>query len=245
MNSQKGLTLIEILIAVSLIIILGIGGYYFLSNNDIPSTVDINQPFPTSSKTPAPGFSNVEEMIVIDETTLATDKVTTNDQVNSRDIYKNCPENFTVLQTAGPYYKAGSPNRNSLIEEGMSGEKIIVTGFVFDSACNPLTNAWLDFWQADASGNYDNRGFKLRGHQYTDSDGKYALETVMPAQYSSRPPHIHLKLQTREGGRIFTSQLYFPGVLKNTSDTIFNSSLVVSLGDDKQTAYYNFKIDSE
>jgi len=165
--------------------------------------------------------------------------------IAGKKISANCPDNFTALQTGGPYYKAGSPNRQSLIEEGVVGEKITVTGFVFDKNCNPISNVWLDFWQADGRGNYDNQGYRLRGFQYTDNDGKYVLETVMPAQYSSRPPHIHLKLQAKEGAPVLTSQLYFPGQSKNTVDTIFNSSLVVSMSDDGKTANYNFKIDTE
>lgn len=160
-------------------------------------------------------------------------------------ISADCPDNFTALQTAGPYYKTGSPNRQSLIEEGVDGKKITVTGFVFDRNCNPISNVWLDFWQADGTGNYDNQGYRLRGYQYTDSDGRYILETVMPAQYSSRPPHIHLKLQAKEDAPILTSQLYFPGQSKNTTDTIFNSSLIVFMRDDGQTANYNFKIDTD
>jgi len=162
-----------------------------------------------------------------------------------RETSADCPDNFTVLQTGGPYYKTGSPNRQSLIDEGIVGQKITVTGFVFDKNCNPISNAWLDFWQADGAGKYDNKGYRLRGYQYTDQSGKYVLETVMPAQYSSRPPHIHLKLRAKKDAPILTSQLYFPGQSKNTTDTIFNSSLIVSMSDDGQTANYNFKVDVE
>ena len=165
--------------------------------------------------------------------------------IAERKASADCPDNFTALQTGGPYYKIGSPNRQSLIEEGVVGEKISVTGFVFDRNCNLISNARLDFWQADGEGNYDNRGYRLRGYQYTDSDGRYTLETVMPAQYSSRPPHIHLKLQAKENDPVLTSQLYFPGQSKNTADTIFNSSLVVSMSDDGQTAIFNFKVNTE
>jgi len=165
--------------------------------------------------------------------------------ITGRKISADCPNDFTILQTGGPYYKAGSPKRQSLIEEGVVGEKITVTGFVFDRNCNPISNAWLDFWQADGKGNYDNQGYRLRGYQYTDNNGRYVLETVMPAQYSSRPPHVHLKLQVKENDPILTSQLYFPGQSKNTTDSIFNSSLIVSMSDDGNTAIYNFKVDTE
>jgi len=117
---------------------------------------------------------------------------------------------LTQAQTEGPYYTPNSPEKNSLLEEGMTGTRLILVGYVLDQNCNPLPNAWLDFWQADANGDYDNAGYRLRGHQFTDAQGRFYLETIMPGLYSSRPiEHIHVKVQP-EGGAEVTSQLYFP-----------------------------------
>jgi len=117
---------------------------------------------------------------------------------------------LTQSQTEGPYYKPDSPQRNLLFEEGMPGTRLILVGYVLDQNCQPLPNAWLDFWQADTSGEYDNAGFRLRGHQFTDAQGRYYLETIVPGLYGSRPiEHIHVKLRP-EGGQELTSQLYFP-----------------------------------
>ena len=55
----------------------------------------------------------------------------------------------------------------------MSGTRVIVTGYVLTRDCKPIAGAWLDFWQADDIGAYDNTGFKLRGHQFTDAAGRY------------------------------------------------------------------------
>lgn len=117
---------------------------------------------------------------------------------------------LTQTQTEGPYYKPDSPQRNSLLEEGMAGTRLILVGYVLDQDCQPLPNAWLDFWQADASGEYDNAGYRLRGRQFTDAQGRYYLETILPGLYGSRPiEHIHVKVRP-EGGQEITSQLYFP-----------------------------------
>lgn len=117
---------------------------------------------------------------------------------------------LTQPQTEGPYYKPDTPQRNSLAEDGMEGTRLILAGYVLDQNCQPVPNAWLDFWQADAQGEYDNAGYRLRGHQFTDAQGRYYLETVVPGLYSSRPiEHIHVKVQP-EGGQVLTSQLYFP-----------------------------------
>jgi protocatechuate 3,4-dioxygenase beta subunit len=143
---------------------------------------------------------------------------------------------LTQSQTEGPYYKSDTPERNSLLEEGMEGTRLILVGYVLDQNCNPLPNAWLDFWQADASGEYDNDGYRLRGHQFTDSQGRYHLETILPGLYSSRPiEHIHVKVRP-EGGEEVTSQLYFP--------TRAVEGLTVSLEDkgDYMLGYFNFVV---
>lgn len=147
----------------------------------------------------------------------------------------------TPQQTEGPYYKAGSPERNILYETGLAGEKLIVAGYVLDRGCKPVPGAWLDFWQADASGVYDNTGYTLRGHQLTDSQGRYFLETVIPGEYPGRTEHIHFKLQPPVGGTI-TSQLYFPNVSANNVDEFFDPALVVTLEarEGFYVAYYNF-----
>lgn len=149
----------------------------------------------------------------------------------------------TIQQTEGPYYTPNTPERNDLFEEGMPGTRLIVVGYVLDSNCQPLANAWLDFWQADANGVYDNQGYTLRGHQFTDAQGRYYLETVVPGEYPGRTEHIHVKVQPN-GGSTITSQLYFPDSSGNTSDGIFDPSLIVQIEErpDYLLAYFNFVI---
>jgi protocatechuate 3,4-dioxygenase beta subunit len=143
--------------------------------------------------------------------------------------------------TEGPYYKAGSPEQADLYQTGMAGTKLIVTGYVYDTNCQPVANALLDFWQADANGNYDNSGYTLRGHQYTDENGRFQLTTVVPGLYPGRTEHIHFKVQA-PNGQIITSQLFFPGVAQNDSDGIYNPNLLLSIQEagDGWQGQYNF-----
>lgn len=138
----------------------------------------------------------------------------------------------TPPQTEGPYYKAGSPQRMSLIEQGMPGTKLVVTGRVLTTGGTPVKRARLDFWQTDANGRYDNKGFRLRGHQYTDSAGRYRLETIEPNSYYSRTPHIHVKVAAPNRPAL-TTQLYFPGEAMNRDDGIFSSRLLMQVRDGK------------
>ena len=94
--------------------------------------------------------------------------------------------------------------------------------------CTPLKGALLDFWHADENGDYDNQGFRYRGHQYSDAEGRYRLETILPAEYPGRARHIHVKVQP-PGGRLLTTQLYFPNQPGNQRDGLFRQDLVMQL----------------
>jgi protocatechuate 3,4-dioxygenase beta subunit len=132
----------------------------------------------------------------------------------------------TPSQTEGPFFKTSSPERVELLEAGIVGQKIELVGFVLTRGCKPLAGALLDFWQADDKGRYDNSGFLLRGHQFTDAEGRFRLRTIVPGNYPGRTRHIHVKVQPK-GGRVLTTQLYFPGEAKNRSDGLFRSELMV------------------
>ena len=89
----------------------------------------------------------------------------------------------------------------------MSGTKLIVTGYVFTTDCQPIAKAWLDFWQADSRGQYDNTGYTLRGHQFTDSQGHYqhgdvqVLEEERAGRWSRSDGQLvmrHLEIRRRE-----------------------------------------------
>ncbi|MBR1237937.1 intradiol ring-cleavage dioxygenase [Bradyrhizobium sp. AUGA SZCCT0182] len=135
-------------------------------------------------------------------------------------------EAATLAQTEGPYFKPSSPERVELFEEGMAGQPIELVGLVLSRDCKPVSGALLDFWQADGRGQYDNSGFRLRGHQFTDAEGRYRLRSVVPGVYPGRTRHIHVKVQPR-GGRVLTTQLYFPGESQNRSDGLFRKALLV------------------
>lgn len=134
----------------------------------------------------------------------------------------------TLAQTEGPYFTPNSPERTSLLEPGVAGTSLVLTGLVLTRSCRPVSNALLDFWQADGNGEYDNAGYRLRGHQFTGTDGSFRLETVVPGLYPGRTRHIHVKAQAPSQS-ILTTQLYLPGESRNASDGIFDPSLLMEL----------------
>ncbi|MBD0382401.1 hypothetical protein ICC18_19980 [Paenibacillus sp. WST5] len=138
------------------------------------------------------------------------------------------PEELTPAVTEGPYFTPNSPERGVLLEQGMKGTKLIVSGYVVSTACKPVANALLDFWQANADGEYDNKGFTLRGHQYTDATGKFTLETVVPGLYPGRTRHIHVKVQAPDRD-VLTTQLFFPNETGNAKDGIYKKALLMDI----------------
>lgn len=139
----------------------------------------------------------------------------------------------------GPYFLDGSPERASLLEPGMSGTSLTISGYVMTVDCKWIPGAKLDFWQADANGEYDLQGFRLRGHVFTDENSRYQIETILPAPYQSRPRHIHVKVSA-PGQSELTTQLYFPG------DAPY-PDLTVALSQDTQGAIaeFNFILEPE
>src|SRR5258708_29128308 len=74
----------------------------------------------------------------------------------------------TPRQMEGPFFKPRTPQRTSLLEPGINGTRLVLTGFVLSTACKPVAGALLDFWQADDPGDYDNPRYRLLAHQFHD-----------------------------------------------------------------------------
>ncbi|HSG76215.1 MAG TPA: intradiol ring-cleavage dioxygenase [Burkholderiales bacterium] len=149
---------------------------------------------------------------------------------------------LTPRQSEGPYYTPNTPLRASLVEPGTKAERLLLTGRVVSPQCRPVSRALLDFWHCDENGEYDNVGFRYRGHLFADAEGRFRLETIFPAPYPGRARHIHVKVQA-PGGRILTTQLYFPG---DARDGLWRPELVVAMAQrgESKTAAFQFIVDA-
>lgn len=150
----------------------------------------------------------------------------------------------TPSLTEGPFYTPGSPMRRTLVAGGGPGERIMLMGLVLARDCRPLGNAIVDLWHAGPDGRYDNDGYDFRGHQLTDSQGRFWFDTVVPGLYGGRTRHYHVKVQP-PGARLLTTQLYFPDEPRNGSDWLFEPALVMTLtrADDGRLARFDFVVD--
>lgn len=96
----------------------------------------------------------------------------------------------TPSQTVGPFFA-----RELLWSDGGKvlfpgqGDRITLTGRVFDGNGAPIFDALLETWQADAAGQFPAGGDGARpggyGRVSTDKDGRYVIETVMPGSFKS------------------------------------------------------------
>jgi len=206
-----------------------------LTATQIPPSIPSTAAVPESTSTPEPESVDPTAIEPAVTSTLASPA---DDFFTEMGIALPAPtcSALTQTQTEGPYYIPNAPEKHSLLEGGLTGTRLILVGYVLDQNCLPQSNAWLDFWQADANGEYDNVGYRLRGHQFTDSQGRYYLETILPGLYSSRPiEHIHVKLRP-EGGAEVTSQLYFP------QRPIEGLTVTIEERGDYQIGYFNFVV---
>ena len=90
----------------------------------------------------------------------------------------------TAPDALGPFYVPGAPARTA------TGRGLAVTGVVRSAAgCAPLAGATLEWWSADAAGDY---GAAHRATQRADAEGRYRYETTFPGRYPGRPPHLHV-----------------------------------------------------
>ncbi len=138
------------------------------------------------------------------------------------------------LYGTGPFHKPDAPHRADLASEFEPGQRITIQGVV--SNCKgPMKGIDLDVWNATASGCYESfngcpaipghpEQMRLRGQVTTDSEGRYAFNTILPGAYLNgskyRPRHIHIIVATPYGfsdrftgaetDRLVT-QLYFEG----------------------------------
>jgi protocatechuate 3,4-dioxygenase beta subunit len=134
----------------------------------------------------------------------------------------------TPSQTEGPYFTPNSPERWQFIEPGMKGIPILLIGLVLTQRCVPIAGALAELWHANDAGEYDNQGYRLRGHQFTDNTGLYRFSTIVPGLYGGRTRHFHLKFQA-PNLPVLTTQFYFPNEPDNERDRLFNPDLLLKV----------------
>lgn len=143
----------------------------------------------------------------------------------------------SAQMTEGPFYPDKLPldtdNDLLIINDSLTpavGEITHLTGRVLSKAGEPIRNAFVEIWQVDAKGVYLHSGsdgkakadanFQGYGRFLTDVKGNYYFRTIKPVLYPGRTPHIHVAV-SRNGKRIFTSQILIKGISDNEKDFLY------------------------
>jgi protocatechuate 3,4-dioxygenase beta subunit len=134
----------------------------------------------------------------------------------------------TIAQTEGPYFTPDTPLKRDFRADAPEGTAITIAGYVLTPGCQPVPGALIELWHCDDGRVYDNDGFRLRGHQFSDDQGRWWFETIVPGIYTGRTRHFHVKVQ-RPDGPVLTTQLYVPGEPGNDRDRIFDAALLLDI----------------
>ena len=126
----------------------------------------------------------------------------------------------TKRDSLGPYYVSGTPVLETLNRFGNPGEPMRITGEIRSSEppYPPVPGARIEIWQTDGRGDYHPRGngdvsdypdrdIDMRGTVISGTDGGFSVLSLYPADYGSRPPHIHYRISAA-GHRTLVTQHY-------------------------------------
>ena len=115
----------------------------------------------------------------------------------------------TPSQTVGPFFSIGLSDRrlDELVPAGTEGA-VRVEGRVLDGAGDPVADAMVEIWQADAAGEYST-GFGW-GRSGTDDDGRFGFLTVKPGAVDGQAPHLVVLVFARGLLKPVLTRVYFP-----------------------------------
>lgn len=177
----------------------------------------------------------------------------------------------TPTEVEGPFYpvldqqdKDADLTKIEGRQAAADGVHIIIKGQITDVSGNPVENAIIDLWQANARGRYRHPrdpnpqpldpNFQGWAIIHSEKDGKFRFKTVKPGAYPAsktwiRPPHIHFKISSRGYDPLIT-QMYFPEEKLNETDLLLlnkktsDRPLMIAkpIGQEGKIAIYQYNI---
>lgn len=168
----------------------------------------------------------------------------------------------SASQTVGPFFRIGliySKAQSNLVNEDTSGERITLTGVVFDGDGQPIPDAMIEIWQPDSNGIYNHPLDPL--HEQADShfhgfgraenrnEGKYEFKTIKPGGRDGMPPYINVHVFARGMLTHAMTRVYFSDEAANAEDAVLNSveaerrsTLIATREDSDRGPVYRFDI---
>ncbi|CAA7267331.1 unnamed protein product [Cyclocybe aegerita] len=131
----------------------------------------------------------------------------------------------------GPYYIGNEYIRYDLRETQPGQTLVLDIGVIDTTTCEPFVNAFVELWNANATGAYG--GYEggdvkkdtfLRGGHFTNDQGIIELTTIYPGFYRGRTAHIHTMIhkdsEQQANGTIISSS----GTLTHIGQFFFEES---------------------
>jgi len=141
---------------------------------------------------------------------------------------------LTSSQTIGPFFKYGLAwqDGEQAFPEGATGTAIEISGTLVDGAGKPISDAMIEFWQADATGNF---GGPTQGscagfaRAYTNPQGGFVLRTRKPGPVAGadgklQAPHILVCLFSRGMLKHLFTHIYFGDEPANGQDPVLRAA---------------------
>jgi protocatechuate 3,4-dioxygenase alpha subunit len=146
---------------------------------------------------------------------------------------------MSASQTVGPFFSIGLEhlNRSDLVVPGISGDAITIRGQILDGDRQPVPDAQLEIWHADAEGNYSENKCEGASHSpakftgfariFTDTVGRFEFRTIKPGSIRGaggemQAPHVAVFVFMRGLLKPLYTRIYFPGEAANDSDAVLS-----------------------
>jgi protocatechuate 3,4-dioxygenase beta subunit len=171
----------------------------------------------------------------------------------------------TPTEVEGPFYPINAQKDKDFDltrimgrEHEAMGERISIVGSVFDLEGQPVEDAIIDLWQANAVGKYAHPfdpnpapvdpNFQGWAIVPSGKAGEFRFKTIIPGAYPAsgswmRPPHIHFKV-TKKGYVDLVTQMYFPEQPLNQVDKLLQRKsqkeqklMIAQKSNDKPNSY--------
>ena len=142
----------------------------------------------------------------------------------------------TPSQTVGPYLRIGliyGEGQNILVNDQTSGERITISGCLYDGNGELVLDGLIEIWQADAQGIYPHpndprhdqadphfRGF---GRAETRREGQFHFSTIKPGSSEGHAPYINVKVFSRGMLIHAYTRIYFSDEEGNVHDPVLSS----------------------
>jgi protocatechuate 3,4-dioxygenase alpha subunit len=150
----------------------------------------------------------------------------------------------TTWQTVGPFFSIGLSRlyRDNLAGPTVAGERVEISGRIFDGDGKPVPDAVMEIWQANSHGKYAHpedlqdkpleKEFTGFGRVATNIDGCFRFSTIKPGRVpgpdgqngepSLQAPHLAISIFTRGLLRRLVTRMYFPDDPGNADDFILS-----------------------